>query len=450
MNMKRFAILGVMTCVLVISASPERVFAQEQTQESKELRLTLEHAVRIALKNNYDLLLAIERVEEVEGTETTALGGLLPHISGSANGRHIKTFQGEFGGRPTTSTPRDIHDVRTQLTQSIFSLSLLRRWQAGRTRVDATKLDAEVARQDTIATAALLYMDAVRAQETVNARESNVELSQRLWTMTLGRKAAGAATGIDTTRAEGQWQREKQRLLEAMTGRNRAKLDLVRAMGISYDTNINLSDPLAHTPTMVPAYEHLVKEALAHRKELTAQQRKNLVAEFTFRSIRGERMPSLDFRGNYGLIGESFNDRLGSYDAGIFLSIPLFDGGEREGRIQESRSQVRQELIRTKNLVHQISIEVRDAVQRFQTAQEQVGVSQEGLRLARKELRLVEKAFSIGTVSHIEVLNAQQSLFETEDLAINVLFEFNAARINLARAEGKIDTIFGPYQKTGE
>ena len=166
MNMKSLVIICLMLFLPTVNTSTERLYAEESSNQGKELRLTLEHAVRIALQNNYDLLLAMERVEESEGAETTARGGLLPNISGSANGRRLKTFQGEFGGSPITSSPRDLHDVRAQVTQSIFSLSLLNRWQAGRKRTEATKLDAEVARRDTIATAALLYMDAVRAQET--------------------------------------------------------------------------------------------------------------------------------------------------------------------------------------------------------------------------------------------------------------------------------------------
>ena len=323
MNMNRLIPLSVLVAIVFGGALIGMGYGQEWVGQPQELRLTLEQAVRIALKNNYDLLLAIERVEEAEGSKNTARGGLLPNISGSANGRRLKTFQGEFGGQPITSTPRNLHDVRAQLTQSVFSLSLLQRWQAGRVGLEAAQLDAEVARGDTIATAALLYMDAVRAQDTVKAREANVALSQKLWNLTVGRKAAGAATGIDVTRAQSQYQREKQRQLESLKERNRARLDLVRALGIPYYTNVSLSDPLEHTPTMVPSFEDLVDEALLHRAELSAQQKRKLVAEFTFRSITGERVPSLDFRADYGLIGQDFDNRLGTYNAGVFLSIPV-------------------------------------------------------------------------------------------------------------------------------
>ena len=124
------------------------------------------------------------------------------------------------------------------------------------------------------------------------------------------------------------------------------------------------------------------------------------------------------------------------------MSIPLFDGGQREARLRESHSQLRQEILRTQNLAHQIRLEVQDALLSLSTAQEEVQVTQEGLKLAMKEFRLSKKAFSIGTLTHLEVINAQTAVAEARDRAIEALFAFNAARINLARSQGQIEDIY--------
>lgn len=404
--------------------------------------LTIRQAIGIALENNFDLLLATERIQEAKGTESLRLGSLLPNISGDTNFRNLKTFQGEFGGRPAVSTPRDIFDLRGRLTQSIFSLSLIQRWIAGRVGVSVTETDEEVAKRDTIATIALLYFDAVRAEETVVARTANVALSRALLRMAKGRKAAGAATGLDVTRAQVQYHTDKQRLLAAKTERNRAKLDLVRAMGVQSHAPFRLTDKLQHSTVPIEDTGGAMKRALAQRKEILAQQQRIKLARLNTDSIKSERIPSLDFRGDFGLIGQEFDRRFSTYNVGAFLSIPLFDGGQREGRLQESHSQLRQEILRTQNLVHQIRIEVQDALLSLGTSQEQVLVTQEGLNLASKELRLSRKAFSIGTLTHLEVLNAQNAVAEARDRSIEALFAFNAARINLARSQGQIEDIY--------
>lgn len=406
--------------------------------------LSLRQAIEIGLSNNYDLLLATERIQEAKGTEALRRGALLPHLSSDTNLRNLKTFQGEFGGRPAVSTPRDIYDLRGRLTQSLFSLSLIQRWIAGRVGIEATEADAGVAKRDTIATIALLYFDAVRAEETVKARSANVALSQALLKMAEGRKAAGAATGIDVTRAKVQFRIEQQRLLAARTERDRAKLDLIRAMGIQSHPHFILSDKLEQFPILLESPEQAIATALKQRREIQAQKHRIKLARLNADSIKSERIPSLDFRGDYGLIGQEFDRRFATYNFGAFLTIPLFDGGQREARIQESNSQLRQEILRTQNLVHQIQVEVQDALLSLSTAKEQVEVSQEGLHLALKELQLSRKAFSLGTLTHIEVLNAQTGVAEARDRAIEALFSLNAARVNLARAKGQVENV---YQK---
>lgn len=404
--------------------------------------LSLHDAIKISLEHNYDLLVAHERIQEAQGSATARLGSLLPNLSAKTDARHLKTFQGEFGGQDAVSTPRDIYDFRGQLTQSIFSMGLIRQWQARRTNVTVVELESKIAVRDTIATTALLYFDAVRANEVVKARQKSVQLSQKIWKITEGRKAAGAATGIDVMRANVQYQRERRDLLSGISERDRTKLDLLRAMGVSEYQDARLTDRLELIDIKAQSAEEAIKSALDHRTEVKAQTFRLKLAKITRSSIEGERIPSLDFRGDYGLIGESFDDRFATYNVGLFLSIPLFDGGQRIGRIQESQSQLRQEALRAQQLVHQISIEVRNALMNANTIREQFLVSQEMLRLALKELELSQKAFSIGTVSHIELINAQSSVSEAQNKAIDALFRFTAARINLARAQGQIHTIY--------
>ena len=63
-----------------------------------------------------------------------------------------------------------------------------------------------------------------------------------------------------------------------------------------------------------------------------------------------------------------------------------------------------------------------------------------GLELALKELTFARDRFTAGLGTIIEVTNAQTSV--ARDNQIETLFRFNASRINLARAKGKIEKLF--------
>ncbi len=454
--MERYRLMVMALCALVVVVLPHAGPAAEREpdghRDAGQVLLSLETAIELALEHNYDLLLAQERTEESRGAAFTRLGALLPNLSGTNTYRRLKTFQGEFGGRPVASTPRDIWDSRASLTQSVFSLSLIQQWRAGRIGVEVADLEAEVARRDTIATAALLYMEGLRAEAAVKAGESNVKLSGALWKFTKGRKAAGAATGIDVIRAETQFENERRRLFSARNERNRAKLQLIRTMGIPDETPILLTGGLELSELEESTSEDSVAAALMNRTEFQAQARRKKLAELTLSATKSERIPSVDLRGDYGLIGEDADDRIASYSVGGFLTWPLYDG-RREGRISETRSRLRQEEIRTKNLVHQISVEARDAHQTIRLTREQAVVAARALKLALEQLRLSRKAFAIGALTHLEVITAQLGVASARDTAIEALFNYNAARVNLARAQGRMDKVYagarGPRKGAG-
>ena len=99
---------------------------------------------------------------------------------------------------------------------------------------------------------------------------------------------------------------------------------------------------------------------------------------------------------------------------------------------------VRQESINTQDIQYQVTLEVRDALLTLHSAKKQVAVAEEGLSLSLTELELARERFAVGVATNIEVTDAQTSVAQARDNLIEGLFTFNAARIDLARAQGRL------------
>jgi len=99
-------------------------------------------------------------------------------------------------------------------------------------------------------------------------------------------------------------------------------------------------------------------------------------------------------------------------------------------------------MIRMKDVLDQVTLEINDALLTLESAREQVSVAKEGIRLALTEVELAEERFRVGVVTSIEVTNAQTSLERARDSMIEALFKFNAARVNLARAQGRLEDLY--------
>jgi outer membrane protein TolC len=308
--------------------------------------------------------------------------------------------------------------------------------------VDVASLEAEVTKRDVMATTGLLYMEAIRAEAAVKARQADIELSQQLLKLAQDRKKAGVATGLDVTREEVQLENTRQRLLVAQNDQESAKLNLIRALGIDFDLRLRLTDELALINVAPQSPADALLAAQENRTELKAQLTRQKLASLSLSSVTSERVPSLSFNGDYGWIGLKTEDAFATRSVGLMLSVPIFDGGQREGRISETRSRVRQESIRMKDVSDQITLEVRNALLTLDSSTQQVAVAEKGIELAIKELTFARDRFAAGLATNIEVTNAQTSVARARDNQIEALFRFNASRINLARAKGEIEKLF--------
>src|SRR5207247_10729815 len=150
--------------------------------------LDLEQAMALALQNNLATLLAKEREKEARGFQKESLAGLLPNISGRAyqaslteNLAALGFTPGRFPGFTSTFIgPFKNFDARVRLQQTIFSLSALRNYQAGRAGVRATQMEEALAGEQVVTVTALAYLEALRADRSVFAAQANVTLAQAL------------------------------------------------------------------------------------------------------------------------------------------------------------------------------------------------------------------------------------------------------------------------------
>lgn len=438
----RFGLLVVW--LFTLSPAIEGVAADSDdalTRDALVLRLSMRDAMQAAVDHNPKVQLFKERIREAMGVRSTKLGALLPNLSGSMNQTNQTFFLGTIGGAPVPTQPFDIFDARATATQYLFSVSLIQQWKASRIGVHVAELEAEITQRDTMATTALAYIEALRAQEAVRARQANVDLFRQLVKLARDKRTGGMATGLDTARAEAHLENERQRVLVGQNELTRAKLNLMRAIGLSYDVPLVLTSELTFEEPDVLRLEEALASAEVNRVEVKAQAQRIKVASLTLDSTISERLPSLQARGDTGRIGNAWTDTATTHNVGLILSVPMFDGGQREGRISETRSQVQQETIKLKDVLSQVALEVRDALDTVLSSKEQVLVSREGLRAALAEMELARERFTVLSATGIELTTSQISLARARDNAIDALYRFNAARVNLARAQGNLDQL---------
>jgi outer membrane protein TolC len=417
------------------------------------LQLSLARAVDIALApdGSARIALAEESIRLAEIRRQQARAAFLPRIDGSLQDRNqtvnLRTFGFDFASTtvpvpgfafPSFVGPFSVLDLRASAQQPVLDFTIIRRYKASRAGIDVAKADRGVTR-DTVATqVARAYLAGLRAEEALRSAQASVALSEAVLQSAQSQKDAGAGTGIEVTRAQVQLANDRQRLTVAENERRRAILQLLRAIGLDLSTPVELTGSLAYQPVDTAAIETSLGLAQSKRSEILAQQRREQLARLNLSSVEAERLPALAAFGDYGSIGRQDIGLRPTRTFGITLTVPLFDGGRRRQRRQESLSQLRQEQIRTGDLRDQVELEVRLALDSLRSAAEQVEAAREGLALAQNEVEQARRRYQAGVAIPLEVTDAQTRLDRARDNQVAALYNHNLARLELAAATGNI------------
>ena len=412
------------------------------------VRLSFAEAVRRAAGEAPAVQLAGLRTDEATARVRQARGALLPSLSFAAgwlNRDFNSKAQGiSFPGVPTIIGPFNAYDARFRVTQTLFDVSSFARVRAARAQVTGATAEGSAVSEGAAAGAALAYLRVARAGAQVVARRADSAVAADLVGLAQAQKNAGVSAAIDVTRARTQLVSAAGALLVARNQLDRAGIDLGRALGLDAGTPIEITDTLtAALPVAdVPARaDSIVVLALARRPDLAAELARGDAARTAQSAINAERLPRLDVAADYGMSGLTPSASIGTRQIGLQVSIPILDGFRREGRAAEQSAVLRESEVRARDLRQQIAADVAGALLDLASAQAQLVISAERLRLAADELGQARERFAAGVAGNIEVINAQASLLRARDTDIDARFAAATARVALARAAGLARTL---------
>jgi outer membrane protein len=423
---------------LTLAAAP--VFAQSPA--ASPTTLTLAQAIAIGRERGVSAALARlnERVANARVGQRRA--DLLPSVTLSGSATRQTLNLDEFG-IPIASGVTDPFNIwRFQISgrETLFDLSTLTRLRSAKDSALAAGADARAVGELAGASAGLTYLRVLSAEETVGARQADSAVSADLLAQSRQQVSAGVSPAIDATRSETQLAGVLTQLEVARNQRDRARLDLLRALDLPTSTEVVLADTLGNgTTEALQNPDSAVAFALEHRNEVKAERTRTRVAERSLKAIGFEYVPNLTVGGSYQQSGQELSGLAGSYAVQVGLSIPLLDGFRRPARQQENSARLDAQRLRLHDTEQQVAVETRQAVLDLASAEHQVSLAAERLRLAELELSQARERFVAGVAGSVETTNAQGGLVAARDGLIQARVNAAVARVSLRRALGVLD-----------
>ena len=402
--------------------------------------VTLLDAIDRGLKYNLGLYTSQVSQETVAGARLRALSDILPNLNARASEViqqiNLATFGLTVPGFPTIVGPFAVNDVRAAVSSPILDMNLINKYRSANQNVTAAQFNYKNARELVVVAVGLSYVQALAAEARVGAVQAQLTTAETLYRTALDQKNAGVSPAIDALRAQVEMQAQQQRLVVAKNTLDKEKLQLARIIGLPVGQEFTLAQRIPYTPPPPIPLEEAITRALRDRPDYAVAQARVRAAEFSQHAATSERLPSVVFNGDYGVIGRNLSNAHGTFSVQGAIKVPVFEGGRIKGDILQADSALKQRKAEAEDMRGRIEYEVRTAFLDLTSAAEQVRVATSTLELANETLVQSQDRFRAGVTNNVEVVQAQEAVANSNDAFISSTLQFNLAKLALARSLG--------------
>lgn len=417
---------------------------------SDNLQLSLHDAINQAVRYNLGSVESGQDARSARGQRLIALSSLLPQVDAGVQ-EHVNQVSTATLGIPKNPAipsvlgPYGYSNVDVNLTQNLFSLPAIRRYQAARDAEQAAQLSYQDVLDVVTLAVGNAYLQVIEANSRIEAQEAQVRNAKALYDQAVSEFESGTRPRIDVTRTEVQLHTEEYTLSVDRNAFATAKLALARAIGLPLGQEFTLTDQLAYAELQPPAVEEALAQADESRSDLRASTKEQQAAEKSLSAAKDQRLPSVTTQTDYSDVGKTFGHSHDNFEFQAGVRVPLFTGGRIKGEIEQAKAAEAQRKAEAENLRGQVEYDVRTAYLNLSAATEQVNVARRNVDLANDNLARSKDRFSSGVTDSVEVVQAEQSLASANDQYINSTYSHNLSKLELARALGVARNSYSQY-----
>jgi len=216
-------------------------------------------------------------------------------------------------------------------------------------------------------------------------------------------------------------------------------------MGMPVNDSITLTDSLQSIP-ISPELEADTSFRPTNRIEYAIAQTNVFGNHELLKKDRFAYMPNLILIGsvnrvNQGQTTDFFNGSQPWYPTaivGLKMNIPIFDGLQKNYRIQQDKYGVQESELQLSTLKESISLEISSSVTNLENALADLKNQKENMDLAQSVEHDTKLKYEAGTGSNLEVVDAETALTEAETNYYNALYNALSAKVDYEQAKGTL------------
>jgi NodT family efflux transporter outer membrane factor (OMF) lipoprotein len=384
----------------------------------------LTRLVDTALRQNFDLRMAAERVLQARAVARIARADRFPSVDASAGVAGTRISR----AGANRAIPSGV-DTDVTYTEAGFSLG----WELdvwGRLRrlnesAVAQYLASEEARRGVVTT---LVADVTETYLTLRALDLELEIATRTrdvasdsLRLTEARRDRGVGNALDVRQAEQLLYNAAAQIasLEREVARTENALSLLLGR-LPGDVARGLPLESLRVPPTIPT--GLPSVLLERRPDIRQAEQELIAANARIGAARAEYFPRISLTGFLGVQSRALSDLLtgpaGMWSVSAGAAAPIFNAGRTGANVKFTEAVQRELVVNYQRVIYTAFREVSDSLAGYRKTSEQRAEQERLVEALRASVRLSTQRYEGGVDNYLQVLDAQRNLFQGElDLA---------------------------------
>jgi outer membrane protein len=269
------------------------------------------------------------------------------------------------------------------------------------------------------------YFGVLEAADAVRVQDALVKANERQLEQSKQRFQVGLVAITDVNDNQAAYDRSRANLISAKNALDNAWEALRRVVGPVHLPLARLGKKLPLTPPQPDDVNKWAQTALRNNYLILADQQAAEAAKKQIEIERSGHFPTLNMQAGYNVVrsGTQYNTDLNGAFIGLNLTVPIYEGGAVSSRARQAGYQYQTALEQLDFRRRAVLQKVTDAFRGIVSSISDVKARQAAVVSARSSLESTQAGLEVGTRTQVDVLSAQQKLYQAE-------FEYLAARYN--------------------
>lgn len=271
-----------------------------------------------------------------------------------------------------------------------------------------------------------LFFNLLLAGEQVHIAQQNLATAEKLYEVALAKREMGTISENDVLQMRLNTLTARSSLTNAESSRQSRQFALRSFLDVEADIEPVVPEDI---PQFNLQFEEVLHHALENNAHATSLRRRQLEADYSVATARANRQSinlyaQLGYTGTGSTLGGAYRDLLSKQVVQVGFTVPLLDWGKRKGqrRMAESNREIIQGQVRQQAQEFRQNIFI--LTEQFNNQLAQLRIAEEADSIARRRYHTNVETFKIGSISTLELSDAQTAKDEARQNRISQLFNF--------------------------